>query len=271
MTNIGIIAGNGNLPILIAKEAQDKNAPVYVCAIQGEASPKLESMCSGFSWVKIGQLGKLVDFFKKNNVTQAVMAGKITKINLFKGNVQPDLEMVKVISKIKDWKDDSLLLAITNYLDSKGIKILDSTLLVRSLLPEEGVLSKQKPNEHDEAEIIFGWKMAKEIARLDIGQTVVTKNKSVVAVESIEGTDRAILRGGELASGAVNVFKVAKPNQDMRFDVPTVGLETLDVMIRSKVRMLVFEANKTILLDREEFLKKANQHKMIVVARKVSS
>lgn len=264
---IGIIAGNGNLPNEIAKEATAKGYGVYICGIRGEAEESLASISKGFEWVKLGQLGKLAQFFISNGVTDVLMAGKIRKVNLFKGDVSPDLDMLKVIMKTPDRSDDTLLGAVADYLESKGIKLLSSVFLIKDALPEAGVLSKRKPKREDEEEMAFGWTIAKHIAGLDIGQTVVTKNKAVMAIEAIEGTDEAILRGSELGGGDVNVIKVAKPNQDMRFDVPALGLGTLEVMLRAKVRMLVFEAGKTILLDREEFLKRADRASMIIVAR----
>ena len=264
---IGIIAGNGKLPILTAEEASEQGYEVNVCAVKGEASTALTSLANSIEWIPLGQLKKLVQFFKNSGTNEVIMGGKITKTNLFKGDIQPDLDMVKLIAGTRDHKDDTLLGAIANYLKSKGIRLLSSVTFLQQFLPAAGVLSKRKPSSHDEEEIKFGWKIAKQIADLDIGQTVMTKNKAVIAVEAIEGTDQAILRGGELALKNVNVFKVAKPNQDMRFDVPTIGLQTLDSMVRAGVHMLVFEAKKTILLDLEEFVKKANDHKMIVVAR----
>ncbi len=264
---IGLIAGNGKLPIAIAEEIRASGHEAHVCAIRGEASESLRSLSNSFEWVKVGQLKKLVQFFKRNAVSEAIMAGKITKSNLLKGEIQPDLDMIKLIAMTKDRKDDTLLGAVAHYLDSKGIRLLSSVVFLEKSLPRAGVLSKQKPTRSDFDEIDFGWKVAKEIAGLDIGQTVVTKNRAIWAVEAIEGTDQAILRGGELAGGGVTVIKVAKPNQDMRFDVPTIGLQTLETLIRIKARMLVFEAGKTILLDRDEFIRKADEHKMILVAK----
>lgn len=268
---IGIIAGNGNLPIVIAKEAASKGYEVSVCGIQGEAPEALKLHSHSFEWVKLGQLGKLAKFFELRGVTDVIMAGKIRKTNLFKGDVHPDLDMVKVFMSTRDRSDDTLLQAIADFLESKGIRLLSSVFLIKESLPEAGVLSNRKPRREDEEEIAFGWKIAKEIAGSDIGQTVVTKNKAVMAIEAIEGTDEAILRGGELGGGDINVVKVAKPSQDMRFDVPTIGLETLHTLLRAKARMLVFEAGKTILLDREEFIQSADRANLIVIARSDSS
>ncbi len=266
-TKIGLIAGNGKLPHVVMREAKASGNQVYVCAIKGETHESVQVLSDACEWVKLGQLKKVVQFFEKHGVSKVMMAGKITKTNLFKGEIQPDLDMIKLIAKTPDRKDDTLLGAIADYLGSKGIQLLSSVAFLGELLPKAGVLSKKKPAAQDLEEIEFGWRMAKEIARLDIGQTVVTKNKAVLAVEAIEGTDQAILRGGELGKGQVTVVKVAKPNQDMRFDVPTIGLETLERMIRAKVCLLVLEAEKTILLDRNQFIRKADDQKIIVVAK----
>jgi len=267
MKKIGLIAGNGKLPIVIAKEAKASGCEVHICAIKGEAAIDLEKIADSIEWIKLGQLGKLIQYFKSKEICDAVMAGKITKTNIMKGDVVPDLEMIKMMASVKDRKDDTLLGAIADYLGGRNIRLLSSVGFLEKALPKAGVLSKRKPNKSDEEEIDFAWDLAKQIAGLDIGQTVVTKNKAVLAIEAIEGTDQAILRGGELGGGGVVVAKVAKPNQDMRFDVPTIGLQTLDVMLRAKVDILAMEAGKTILLERDEFLKKANQHHMLVVAR----
>ena len=264
---IGLIAGNGKLPLLVAEQAKREAYALHVCAIHGETDAAISEMADSIEWVRLGQLKRLIDYFKKRGVRQAIMAGKITKTNIFKGDVRPDFDMLQLMTFIKDRKDDTLLGAVASHLKKNGIELLSSVSLLSSLLPKAGVLSKRKPTKEDESEIEFGWKVAKEIAGMDIGQTVVIKNKSVLAVEAIEGTDQAILRGGELVSGDVAVIKVAKPKQDMRFDVPTVGLQTLEIMIRAKVRLLAFEAGKTILMDRDQFLKKADQHRMVVVAK----
>lgn len=263
----GLIAGNGNLPFVMADQIHANGDQVYVCAIKGEVDLNLSERVDAIEWVKLGQLKKLIQFFQKNDVKQVVMGGKITKTNLFKGEIQPDLEMVKVVAKLPNWKDDTLLGAIADYLDSKGVKLLSSVALLAKSLPKAGVLTKKKPDARDLEELDFAWKIAKEIAGLDIGQTIVVKDKAVLAVEAIEGTDEAILRGAKLGNGGVTVIKVAKPKQDMRFDVPTIGLTTLAALIQAKARMLVFEAGKTIFLDQEKFVNEANQNKLIVMAK----
>ena len=267
---LGLITGNGLLPELAVKEAKRSGFRVAVCAIQGETDPAVGDIADCIEWIRLGQLGKIIKFFKAEGVHQAIMAGKITKTNLFRGDVRPDLEMVKVLAKAKNHSDDSLLGGIANHLKSLGIEVLDSTaFLSEEALPKKGVLTARKPSKAELADIEFGWKLAKEVGRLDIGQTVIVKNQAILAVEAIEGTDEAIRRGGALGSGDVVVVKVAKPKQDMRFDVPTIGLMTLDAMIQAKARVLVFEAGKTIVLERKRLVEKANEHKITIVAKEL--
>lgn len=265
---LGLITGSGILPALVLNEAKRAGYRVAVCAIQGETDPRVCSSADAVTWIRLGQLGRLAEFFKRERVEEVIMAGKILKTNLFRGDIRPDLEMIKVLAKTRNHSDDSLLGAIANYLNAKGIRLLDSTtFLSEEALPQKGVLTKRKPSGKELADIEFGWRLAKEIGRLDIGQTVVVKNQAVLAVEAIEGTDEAILRGGKLGSGSVTVVKVAKPNQDMRFDVPAIGLTTIEVMIKAGARALAFEAGKTILLDRERLVEKANEHKIAIIAK----
>ena len=270
-SSIGLIAGNGRFPILAAQEARRQGKRIVVCALQGETDPALEPLADAFTWVKVGEIGKLVRFFKKENVSQALMAGKVEKVRLFQGNVQPDFEMLKVLMKTRDFKDDSLLGAIADYLGREGIEILDSTLFMREALPGEGPLGNKKPSGAQLEDIRFGFSMAKSIAGLDIGQTVVVKKKAVLAVEAIEGTDEAIRRGGTLGEGGVVVVKVAKPNQDMRFDVPAVGLKTLERLIEVRAEALAFEAGKTLFVDREEFIRIADQNQLVIFGVKGNS
>ena len=258
MKTVGIIAGNGRFPILVAKEARNEGYRIVICAIQNEADPSLEQMADAFTWVKLGELKKLTKFFRSEGVHEAVMAGKVEKIRLFQGNIKPDIDMIIVLMRTLDFKDDSLLKAVADYLHASGIDLMDSTLFMKHALPGPGTLGHKKPSKEMLENLNFGFEMAKSIAGLDIGQTVVVKNKSIVAVEAIEGTDRAIRRGGELGNGKVAVVKVAKPNQDMRFDVPAVGLRTLKALVEVKAQAFGFESGKTIFIDQEDFIREAN-------------
>jgi len=265
---LGLITGNGLLPAVVLKEAKRTGYRVAICAIQGETDPSIASLADAIHWIRLGQLGRILKFFKAQGVREAMMAGKITKTNLFRGDIQPDLEMIKVLAKTKNHSDDSLLGGIADHLNAKGIKLLDSTaFLTEDALPQKGILTSRKPSQKELADIEYGWKLAKEIGRLDIGQTVVVKDQAVLAVEAIEGTDQAILRGGALGNGGATVVKVAKPVQDMRFDVPTIGMGTLEAMIKTKARVLVFEAGKTIILERKRLIEKANEERIAIVAK----
>ncbi len=265
MKTIGLIAGNGRFPILALQEARRQGFRVAVCGIEKEAESSLVKMADAFQWVKIGELKKLSKFFRAEGVHEGIMAGKIEKVRLFQENVKPDFEMIKVLMQTRDFKDDSLLSGIAKYLHGQGVDLLDSTTFIKDALPGPGLLGKRKPSKEVLGSLEFGFRMAKAIAGLDIGQTVVVKKKAVLAVEAIEGTDLAIHRGAELGSGKICVVKVAKPNQDMRFDVPTVGLKTLKSLISAKAEAFGFEAGKTIFIDREEFIQKADAAGIVVM------
>jgi len=250
---------------LVAREARKEGYSVAVCGVEGEADPELQACSDFFSWVKVGELKKLVKFFRSQGVHEAVMAGKVEKVRLFQKNVHPDLAMMKVLMKTRDFKDDSLLGGIAEYLHGEGVDLLDSTLFLKDSLPGVGVLGKRKPSEEIFEDIRFGYELAKSCAGLDIGQTVVVKKKAVLAVEAVEGTDAAILRGGELGGGRVTVVKVAKPRQDMRFDVPAVGSRTLRALVEVRARAFAFEAGKTIFFDLDEVIKQADQKGIVLL------
>ncbi len=263
--SIGIIAGNGRFPLLAADEARRQGYRVAICALKGETDSSLESLADAWTWVKLGEMSKLVRFFKDEKVPSLLMAGKVEKVRLFQENVQPDFDMLKILMKVRDFKDDSLLLGVAHYLEEQGLPLVDSTVFLKDLLPGEGVLGRKKPSREVQEDLQFGFQTAKAIAGLDIGQTVVVKKKAVLAVEAIEGTDLAIRRGSELGHGQVVVVKVAKPGQDMRFDVPALGLRTLEELIAARAEALGFEAGKTLLMDQKEFIEKADAHGIALV------
>ena len=256
---MGIIAGNGRFPLIVAEEAKRAGYRVVACAIEQEAEPALEKFSDAFCWVKVGELKKLSRFLREEGAHEAIMAGKIEKVRFFKENVRLDLDMMKVLIKLKDHKDDSLLGGIADYLFGQGIKLMDSTCLLKHFMPGPGVLGKKKPSRAVQENIAFGFEMAKKIAGADIGQTVVVKKKAVLAVEAIEGTDETILRGGALGRGKIIVVKVAKPHQDMRFDVPAVGLKTLEGLVAMQAEAFAFEAYKTLFIGMNLFVEKANR------------
>jgi len=194
------------------------------------------------------------------------MLGKVTKELMFTGTVQLDTRIQKLLATLTDNSDDTIMLAFVRELKAEGFSILDQTALIRNLMPLPGVLSLRQPTIEESTDMEFGFKMAKAIGGLDIGQTVVVKKCAVMAIEAIEGTDVCIRRGGELGRGGVTVAKVAKPNQDLRFDVPTVGLSTIKAMVEAGATSLVIEAGKTLIVDREKVLNMANEHKITIVA-----
>ena len=261
---IGIIAGGGQFPILFTKAAQAAGRKVFVAAHRGETSPELESLADGFCWVKLGQLGKIIKFFKKQQVTEAVFLGAITKTRIFR-DIFPDLKGLSLWNKIDIKQDDAILRAIAAELEQDGIAVLESTCYLQHLLFPAGIATSKKPSEAQWADIRFGWQMAKELGRLDIGQCVVVRNQTVLAAEAIEGTDATIERGGTLGKEEAVVVKVRKPGQDFRFDLPAIGTTTIETMARVKARVLAVEAGQALLFDPQEVFTTANQHGIIVV------
>lgn len=265
---IGLIAGMGELPAAIATEAREKGFHVVAVGLEHLADRKLASRVDEIKWINVGKLGSIIDSLKSAGVKKAVMAGKVPKSLLYKGNVSPDLRAVKLLFTLKDKSDDSILLGITRELEKDGITLLNTTDFCQDMLTPEGNLTEEGATEEEWKDIRFGWKIAREMGRLDIGQTVVVKGLAVMAVEAIEGTDEAIKRGGSYAGEGAVVVKVSKPDQDMRFDVPVVGLDTLKAMVGVGARVLALEAKKTILLNRGHFLKEAEEAGISVVGYK---
>jgi DUF1009 family protein len=265
MEKIGIISGNGDLPFIAARNAKERGYSVYVCAIRGETDASIEKYGDAVEWVKLGELKKLVSFFKKREVERVCFVGKITKTSLFSGDLKPDFDCVMLFAKLRNKKDDTILGSLCDYLEQHGLKVIDSTTYLDDCMPGKGLLSKKGPSKAQEEDIQFAWHLAKESGRLDIGQSVVVKDKAVLAVEAIEGTDEAIKRGGLLGRGDVVVVKVAKPNQDMRFDVPTIGIHTIESMLSAKAKVLAFEAGKTILIDKEDVISLVNKQNLVLI------
>ena len=262
---VGLISGSGQFPLLFSRKAKAKGYRVFAVAHLKETDPELANLVDGIEWVHLGQVGKLIRFFKKNDVKQAVLMGAIKKTRMFR-DIKPDLKILSLISALKDSQDDRLLRACADVLEKEGIKILASTFLLPELLAPEGCWTKRKPTAYDEQHIEFGWHMAKEIGRLDIGQCVVVGDFSVLAVEAIDGTDATIRRGGELANGGAVVIKVSKPNQDLRFDVPAIGTQTIETMSEVGARVLTVEAGKAVVFDREDMVNVADRLGITIVA-----
>jgi DUF1009 family protein len=261
---IGLIAGKSNFPLIFARSAQKQGFEVVAAAHRGETDPALEDLVSSLQWVSVGQLGKIIKFFQKAGVTQAVMAGGITKGRLFT-HLRPDFRALKLLSRMKHVGDDGILRGVAAELEGEGITIVSPTLYLSELLAPAGVLSRRQPTAEERRDINFGLTIAKEIGRLDIGQCVVVRRQAVLAVEAIDGTDATIQRGGLLAGEKAVVVKVSKPSQDLRFDVPAVGLGTIEIMREVKASVLALEAEKTLMFDRADMLHLADRSKMAVI------
>ncbi len=261
----GLIAGNGQFPFLVVEGAKRAGAEIFVVAIKEETDPAIEKSAENVTWVGIGQLGKMISYFKTNGVEKAMMAGQVKHVQLFSGAI-PDMRMVKMLWNLPRRNTDALIGGIANELAKDGIELIDSTFFVQDHLASGGVLTKRKPSDLEQENIEYGLNIADEIARLDLGQTIVVRGKACVAIEAMEGTDATIKRAGELANGKLTVVKVAKPDQDMRFDVPVVGTPTIRTMIDAGATCLSVTTGKTLIFDREEMLKLANDHKICIVA-----
>jgi DUF1009 family protein len=261
---IGIIAGGGQFPLLFAKAAHRQGLKVYAAAHKGETDEALADNVERLQWVKLGQLGKIIDFFKHEGVKKAVFIGSITKINIFR-DVRPDLKGLGLWNKINIKQDDAILRAVADRLEKEGIEIVASTCYVPELLFPKGILSRKKPTKDQMGDIVFGWEIARSLGNLDIGQCVVVRNKTVLAVEAIEGTDAAILRGGALGKEKAVVVKRRKPNQDLRFDLPAIGMKTIDSMKEVRATVLAVEAEYALFFDRDSVIRAADNAGIVVV------
>lgn len=260
----GLIAGNGKFPFLVVEGARKQGASLAVVAIREETDKRIEEVAEKIIWVGIGQLGRMISFFKKEGVTKAIMAGQVKHVQIFSGAF-PDWRMAKMLYNLPRRNTDSLIGGIADELARDDIELIDSTYFIQDNLASEGVLTERRPDETERGNIEYGSRVANEIARLDLGQTIVVRAKACVAIEAMEGTDAVIRRAGELAKGKLTVIKVAKPNQDMRFDVPVVGTPTIETMIAAGATCLCLTAGKTLIFDREEMLALADRNKIAVV------
>jgi DUF1009 family protein len=261
----GLIAGNGKFPFLVLEGAKRAGATVAVAAIREETDPAIESMADKLIWVGIGQLGKLLRFFKNEGVEKAIMAGQVKHVQIFSSAI-PDLRTLKMLLRLPRRNTDALIGAVASELATEGIELIDSTYFLKEQLPSAGTLTKRAPDEGERGDIQYGLEVANGIARLDLGQTIIVRDRACVAIEAMEGTDAVIRRAGELVRGRLTVVKIAKPDQDMRFDVPVVGVPTIESMIDSGATCLCLTANKTLMFDREEVVRLADKHKIVIVA-----
>jgi DUF1009 family protein len=260
----GLIAGNGQFPFLVVDGAKRAGQRLVVVAIKEETDSRIDEVADKVLWVGIGQLGKMIRFFKSEGVEQAVMAGQVKHVQIFSGAF-PDWRMAKMLYGLERRNTDSLIGGIADELEKDGVQLIDSTFFVGDHLAPAGVLTKRGPTDIERDNIAYGLQIATEIARLDLGQTIVVRSQACVAIEAMEGTDSTIKRAGTLAKGKLTVVKVAKPNQDMRFDVPVVGIPTIETMIEAGATCLSVTAGKTLIFDKDEMLKLANANKICIV------
>ncbi|HVQ39908.1 MAG TPA: UDP-2,3-diacylglucosamine diphosphatase LpxI [Pyrinomonadaceae bacterium] len=273
----GLIAGNGRFPFLVVDGARKAGVSLSVAAIREETDPGMEQEVDRLTWVGIGQLGKMIRFFKNEGVEKAIMAGQVKHVQIFSRAI-PDARMLKVLLKLPRRNTDSLIGAIATELASEGIELLDSTYFLKDYLPAVGTLTRRKPTAFERADVEYGLEIAREIAGLDLGQTLVVRGKACVAIEAMEGTDATIRRAGTLLSGDpgakgvrlskghLTVLKLAKPDQDMRFDVPVTGVPTIETMVEAGATCLCISAGKTLMFDRDEMIAWADKNKIAVIA-----
>jgi hypothetical protein len=261
----GLIAGNGRFPFLVLQSARALGIEVVVAAIREETYPEIESFGYPVHWLGLGQLGKLIGLFKTAGVSKAIMAGQVKHIQIFSSSL-PDLTMIRMLASLRQKNTDSIIGAVARVLKESGIDLVDSTVLLKPYLSAEGRMTRRGLNDHEAADVDYGRPIAHRIATMDIGQTVVVRDQAVVAVEAMEGTDEVIRRAGSLANNKkLTVIKVSKPKQDMRFDVPVVGVPTIETMAAAGATALVLDAGRTLILDRQDFLDLADRHDIAVV------
>lgn len=263
---LGVIAGNGRFPFLVIEGAHKAGASVAVAAIREETDPTIEQLADRLTWVGIGQLGKMLRFFKDEGVEKAIMAGQVKHVQIFSRAI-PDVRMLKMLLRLPRRNTDALIGAVADELSAEGIELIDSTFFLKDQLPQPGTLTKREPDERERSDIEYGLEIAHGIAGMDLGQTIVVRDRACVAIEAMEGTDAVIRRAGELVRGRLTVIKIAKPDQDMRFDVPVVGIPTIESMKESGATCLCLTAGKTLMFDREDMIKAANKHKIAIAAR----
>ncbi len=255
----GLIAGNGRFPFLVLESARRQKADVVVAAIKEETFPEIESCGYPVHWLGLGQLGRLVKLFKSSGVSKAIMAGQVKHVRIF-GSSLPDLTMIRMLAGLRQKNTDSVIGAVAGVLEQEGITLIDSTALLKPLMAPVGTLTKRGLNSRERADLEYGRPIALKIARMDIGQTIVVRDKAVVAVEAMEGTDAVVRRAAELVHKKnLTVIKVSKPGQDMRFDVPVVGVPTIQNMSECGATALILDAQTTLLIDKEELVKLADR------------
>jgi DUF1009 family protein len=263
---LGIIAGNGVYPRILAGAARKAGVKkIVAAAFTNETDPSIDKHVDVVEWLRVGQLSRLLKFFREHKVRQAIMAGQIAPKNLFE--LRPDMKALVVLAKLKQRNAESIFTAIADELKKADVDLLSATTFLEDELAVKGLITGAKLSRTEDEDVDLGWNVAKEIARLDIGQTIIVKNGTVLAVEAFEGTNDAIKRGGALAREGAVMIKVAKPNQDMRFDVPVIGVETIKIAAEAKLRVIAVESGKTLLLERNAIVDLARRANISIVAR----
>ena len=268
---LGLIAGNGRFPFLVLDAARGAGYEVTVIAIKEEALPGLEEAAAlppraALHWVSLGQLGRCISLLREAGVVEAVMAGQVKHTKLF-ADIVPDMTLLSVLMRLKGRHTDALISGVADVLREQGINLLDSTAFLGPLLARPGVMTRRAPSGEELADLEYGYRVADAIAGLDIGQTIAVKSAAIVAVEAMEGTDAVIARAGQLAGAGVRIVKVAKPNQDMRFDVPVAGVSTIDAMQAAGATLLSVDAGKTLMIDGQAIIRAADQAGIAIVGR----
>jgi hypothetical protein len=282
----GLIAGNGKFPFMVLEGAKHAGVSLSVVAIREETDRDIERVAERVTWVGIGQLGKMIRFFKNEGVERAIMAGQVKHVQIFSRAI-PDARMLKMLLKLRKRNTSALIGAIADELAGEGVKLIDSTFFLQDNLPKTGTLTRREPDLREREDLEYGMEIARAIARLDLGQTLVIRAKACIAIEAMEGTDAAIRRAGELTrgdsrktkgsglmrgrqpkltGGRLTVVKLAKPNQDMRFDVPVIGLPTIQAMVEAGATCLCITAGKTLIFDRDAMIQLANESKIAIMA-----
>ncbi|MBU1726523.1 MAG: UDP-2,3-diacylglucosamine diphosphatase LpxI [Candidatus Omnitrophica bacterium] len=266
MEKIGLIAGNRKFPILFCEAAKDKGYHIVAVAIKGDTSSAINRSAGKTYWIGLNEFSKMFEIFKGERITKVVMAGQVSPHRLFSKEINKDEALRGLLENIRDKKADTIFGAVAAKLKDNGFELLDSTIFIEEHLPKKGTLTKSEPDQFLREDIDFGFGLAKAIGGLDIGQTVAVKSKAVIAVEALEGTDNLIRRAGRISRGGFTLIKASKPKQDMRFDIPVVGLNTIRNLVRAKARCLAIEADKTLFIDRQESVRLADKKGIVIVA-----
>jgi DUF1009 family protein len=263
---IGLIAGEGNLPLVLAAAVRARGHSVVAVGHRGLTRDELGAAVDTLRWVNIGELGAMIEGLKQGGVRRVLFIGGVSKTHFF-SQARPDERALRVLQRLKDKKDDAILRALAEELEGEGLRVISPVPFLKPAMAERGCWTERKPTEREEKDIAFGWKMARRIGRLDIGQCLVVKDQMVLAVEAVEGTDEAIRRGGRLGKGDVLVIKVCKPNQDRRLDLPVIGSTTVQTLEEAGATALVVEAGKTIVADKGEVIRRANEKGICLIGK----